>query len=351
LNKPSVSFLEIYYYLMKENIFITGSAGFIGFSLAKSLLDDGYRVHGYDGMTKYYDIKLKNERNKILKTYKNFSFTKAMLENEKILYKVATNFKPKIIIHLAAQAGVRYSIEKPRVYLSSNITGTFNIIELANKLKVKHLLIASSSSVYGANTKIPYRETDATQTQLSIYASTKKATESIAHSYSSLWKLPITMLRFFTVYGPWGRPDMVPIKFARAITKGRKIDIYNKGEMYRDFTYIDDVLRSVKALIKIPPRMIKKNNIDKNDSLSTVAPYRIINIGNSKKIKLLDFIKTLETFLGKKAIRNYMSMQKGDVYATWANTNLLKKLTGFTPSTNLKVGVKKFVDWFDKHYK
>jgi UDP-glucuronate 4-epimerase len=315
------------------------------------LLDSGHYIHGYDGMTEYYDIKLKNKRHNILKNYKNFTFTEALLENEETLKKSITKFKPEIVIHLAAQAGVRYSIEKPRIYLSSNIIGTFNIIELANELKIKHLLIASSSSVYGANLKIPYKEIDATQTQLSIYASTKKATESIAHSYSSLWKLPITMLRFFTVYGPWSRPDMAPIKFAEAITKGNKVDIYNNGEMYRDFTYIDDVLKSITYLISVPPKMIDKKDIDKNDSLSPVAPFRIVNIGNSNKVKLLDFVEILESCLEKKAIRNYMPMQKGDVLATWANTDLLKKLTGYTPVTKLEDGLKKFVDWYNNHYK
>jgi|TARA_B110000881_G_scaffold219545_1_gene241736 UDP-glucuronate 4-epimerase len=334
---------------MKKNIFITGSAGFIGFSLAKSLLDRGHHIHGYDGMTKYYDVRLKRERNKILKTYKNFSFTKAMLENEKTLKKVITKFKPKIIIHLAAQPGVRYSIEKPRTYLSSNITGTFNIIEAAHKAKVNHLIVASSSSVYGANKSIPYSETDKTQTQLSVYAATKRATESIAHAYSNLWKLPTTMLRFFTVYGPWGRPDMALFKFTESIIKGNPIDIYNNGKMYRDFTYIDDIVKSTISLIDVPPK--NEKNIDKNDSLSPVAPFRIVNIGNSNKVKLLDFVDTLETCLGKKAIRNYMPMQKGDVYATWANTDLLKKLTGYSSTTDFKEGIKKFVDWYTNHYK
>jgi UDP-glucuronate 4-epimerase len=334
---------------MKKNIFITGSAGFIGFSLAKSLLDRGHHIHGYDGMTKYYDVRLKRERNKILKTYKNFSFTKAMLENENTLKKVITKFKPKIIIHLAAQPGVRYSIEKPRTYLSSNIMGTFNIIEAAHKVNVNHLIVASSSSVYGANTSIPYRETDKTQTQLSVYAATKRATESIAHAYSNLWKLPTTMLRFFTVYGPWGRPDMALFKFTESIIKGKPINIYNNGKMYRDFTYIDDIVKSTISLIDVPPK--NKKNIDKNDSLSPVAPFRIVNIGNSNKVKLLDFVDTLEICLGKKAIRNYMPMQKGDVYATWANTDLLKKLTGYSSTTDFKEGIKKFVDWYTNHYK
>jgi UDP-glucuronate 4-epimerase len=334
---------------MEKKIFITGTAGFIGFSLAKSLLDNGHFVHGYDGLTDYYDVKLKNERNKILNTYKNFSSTTEMLENQEALDKAITNFKPKIIIHLAAQAGVRYSIEQPRVYLSSNIIGTFNVIELAHKVKVNHLIIASSSSVYGANSNIPYLETDKDQTQLSIYASTKKASESIAHSYSSLWKLPTTILRFFTVYGPWGRPDMALFKFTESIIKGKPIDIYNNGEMYRDFTYIEDITKGITSLIDIPPTNEKKE--DKNDSLSTVAPFRIVNIGNSNKVKLLDFVEVLENCLGKKAIRNYMPMQKGDVYATWSNTELLKKLTGYSPKTDIKDGIKKFVDWYKNYYK
>ena len=334
---------------MVKKILITGSAGFIGFSLAKALLDKGHYIHGYDCMSDYYDITLKQARNKILQNYKNFSFTKEMLENQEVLDKAITNFKPEIIVHLAAQAGVRYSIEQPRVYLSSNITGTFNIIEAAHKVKVNHLIIASSSSVYGANTSIPYREIDKAQTQLSVYAATKKATESIAHSYSNIWKLPITMLRFFTVYGPWCRPDMALFKFTKSIIKGEPIDIYNNGEMYRDFTYIDDIVKGINALMSVPPK--EEKNIDKNDSLSPVAPFRIVNIGNSNKVKLLDFVDILETCIGKKAIRNYMPMQKGDVHATWANTDLLKKLTGYAPKTDIKKGIKNFVDWYLDYYK
>ena len=334
---------------MKKKIFITGSAGFIGFSLAKNLLDSGFHVHGYDSMSDYYDVTLKYARNKLLESYENFSFTKDMLENQNVLDNAIINFKPEVIIHLAAQAGVRYSIEKPRVYLASNITGTFNIIESAHKVKVNHLIIASSSSVYGANTKIPYRETDKTDTQLSVYAATKKSTESIAHSYSNIWKLPITMLRFFTVYGPWGRPDMALFKFTKSIIKGEPIDIYNKGEMYRDFTYIDDIVKGIIALTSVPPKNEKK--IDKDDSLSPVAPFRIVNIGNSNQVKLLDFVEAIETYIGKKAIRNYMPMQKGDVPATWANTELLKKLTGYAPKTNIKTGIKNFIDWYKVFYK
>ena len=331
-------------------IFITGSSGFIGFHLSKKLLDSGHSVHGFDSMNNYYDVKLKKARCEILKKYNKFSFTKNNLENQKVLSKTILKFKPKIIIHLAAQAGVRYSIEKPRVYLDSNITGTYNIIELAKKVNVKHLLIASSSSVYGANKKLPFKEIDKTETQLSIYAATKKSTESIAHSYSNIWKVPITMLRFFTVYGPWGRPDMALFKFTKGIIDNKKIDIYNKGKMYRDFTYIDDIVNGIKALINKAPNLKQLNKI-KNDSLSSVAPFRVLNIGNTRKVFLLDFIDALEKELGKKAIRNYMPMQKGDVKMTLSDTTLLKKLTRYNPKTNFRLGIKNFLKWYLSYYK
>ena len=331
-------------------IFITGSSGFIGFHLSKKLLDKGHTVHGFDSMNNYYDVRLKKRRYQILKKYKKFLFTKGKLENRKILSKAILKSKPKIIIHLAAQAGVRYSIEKPRVYLDSNITGTYNIIELAKKVNVKHLLIASSSSVYGANKKLPFKEIDKTETQLSIYAATKKSTESIAHSYSNIWKIPITMLRFFTVYGPWGRPDMALFKFTKGIIANKKIDIYNQGKMYRDFTYIDDIVNGIKALINKAPNLKQLGKI-KNDSLSPIAPFRVLNIGNTRKVYLLDFITALEKELGKKAIRNYMPMQKGDVKMTLSDTTLLKKLTGYNPKTNFKIGIKKFLKWYLSYYK
>jgi UDP-glucuronate 4-epimerase len=330
-------------------ILITGSSGFIGFHLSKKLLDKGHRVYGYDSMNNYYDVRLKKARYNILKKYKNFSFTKNKLENKNSLEKVFKKFKPSIVIHLAAQAGVRYSIEKPRVYLDSNITGSYNIIEVSKKFNVKHLIMASSSSVYGANKRIPFKETDKTETQLSIYAATKKSNESMAHSYSNIWKVPITMLRFFTVYGPWGRPDMALFKFTKGILANKKIDIYNNGKMYRDFTYIDDIVDGIRLLVnKIP----NHKNFGKfnNDSLSSVAPFRILNIGNTKKVFLLDFIKEIEKVLGKKAIRNYMPLQKGDVKQTLSNTNLLKKLTGYNPKTDYKSGIKKFLNWYLNYY-
>ena len=330
-------------------ILITGSSGFIGFHLTKKLLEKGHKIQGFDSMNNYYDVKLKKSRHEILKKFKNFTFKKSKLENKKNLEQSFKKFKPQIVIHLAAQAGVRYSIEKPKVYLDSNVIGTYNLIETSHKYKVKHLIIASSSSVYGANRKFPFKESDKADTQLSIYAATKKATESIAHSYSNIWKIPITMLRFFTVYGPWGRPDMALFKFTKGILSNKRIDIYNNGKMYRDFTYIDDVVNGIILLIKKIPK-INKNSKYQNDSVSAVAPFRILNIGNTKKVYLLDFIKQIEKELGRKAIRNYMPLQKGDTKQTLSNSHLLKRITGYHPRTNYKLGIKKFVDWYKKYY-
>ena len=331
-------------------VFVTGSSGFIGFHLSKKLLEKGHTVHGFDSMNKYYDIKLKKARLKILKEYKKFFFTKNKLENKKILSQSILKFKPTVIIHLAAQAGVRYSIENPRAYMDSNIIGTYNVIELAKKINIKHLLISSSSSVYGANKKLPFRENDKTENQLSIYAATKKSTESIAHAYSNIWKLPITMIRFFTVYGPWGRPDMALFKFTKGIINKKKIDIYNNGKMYRDFTYIDDIVNGVIALMYKAPNLKQLGKI-RNDSLSSVAPFRILNIGNTKKVYLLDLINELEKQLKKKAIRNYMKMQKGDVKITLSDTSLLKKITKYNPIIDYKIGIKKFLKWYLSYYK
>ena len=330
-------------------IFITGSSGFVGFHLAKELLEKGYSVYGYDSINNYYDIKLKKERNKILKKFKKYKFTKGNLENYNQLSKIVSKFKPKIIIHLAAQAGVRYSIENPDVYLNSNILGTFNVLKVSDKIKVKHLIIGSSSSVYGANMKIPFREIDKTDNQISFYAATKKSTESLAHSYSSLWKLPVTMLRFFTVYGPLGRPDMAYFKFTQKIIKKKQIEIYNKGKMYRDYTYIDDIVGGIISLINKAPN-IRQIGKFKNDSLSHVAPFRILNIGNTKKVLLLDFIKSLEKEIGINAKKKFLPMQKGDVHSTLSDTKLLQQITGYKTKTNYKLGIKKFVKWFKEFY-
>ena len=325
-------------------VLITGTAGFIGFHLAKLLLKDGFRVHGYDSMNDYYDVNLKLARQNILLKDKNFSTTKGFLEENEKLNEDADKFQPDVIIHLAAQAGVRYSLENPRAYINTNIIGTFNIMELARKHKVKHLLMSSSSSVYGANTNMPFSENEKVDTQLTIYAATKKSNESMAHSYAHLWKIPITMFRFFTVYGPWGRPDMAYFKFVSSILNNKPIDIYNNGEMYRDFTYVDDLVNGIRLLIDCIPMNGKK--ISENDSLSPVAPFRIINIGNSDKIKLIEFIEAIEESLNKKAIKNYMPMQKGDVVKTWADASLLQKLTNYKPKTNYKDGINNFVKWY-----
>ena len=302
-------------------------------------------------MDNYYDVNLKKARLNILKKYKNFSFTKGLIENEKLLNKSILNFKPAIIIHLAAQAGVRYSISRPEKYLNSNIFGTFNVLKAAKKINVKHLIIGSSSSVYGANNKFPFKEIDKTDHQLSFYAATKKSTESLSHSYSNLWAIPITMLRFFTVYGPWGRPDMAYFKFTKKILNGKKIDIYNKGKMYRDYTYIDDITNGIIKLINKPPIVKRKRKRKiKNDSLSPVAPFRILNIGNNKKIYLLDFINALEKELSKKVKKNFLPMQKGDVHSTLSDSSLLKKITGYNPKTSYKIGIKKFVKWYIYYY-
>jgi UDP-glucuronate 4-epimerase len=332
-------------------ILITGSAGFIGFHLSKILLEDGHNVCGFDGFTQYYDVNLKQDRNNILLKKKNFSISHGMLEDTHKLEKTFNNFKPDIVVHLAAQAGVRYSLENPRSYIDSNIIGTFNVIELAKKFNVSHLMLASTSSVYGANENMPFTENSKADSQLTIYAATKKATESIAHSYSHLWGIPITVFRFFTVYGPWGRPDMALYKFVSAILENKAIDIYNNGEMYRDFTYVDDLVLSIKKLMDIKPSFEIRENILPNDSISLVAPFRIVNIGNSNKIKLLDFIDAIENSLRKKAIRNYMPMQKGDVHQTLADNSLLKGLTGFYPNTDFNKGVEKFVQWYYEYYK
>ena len=334
---------------MKTKIFITGSSGFIGFHATKRFLDKGFKVCGFDSMNKYYDINLKKSRLKILRRYKNFSFTKGKLENKNALNNQVLKFKPSIILHLAAQAGIRYSVDNPAAYLQSNIVGTFNVIEVAKKINVKHLIIGSSSSVYGANKKIPFQEIDKTDHQISFYAATKKSTESLAHSYSSLWKIPITMLRFFTVYGPWGRPDMAYFKFTKNILEGKKIDIYNKGIMYRDYTYIDDIIDGIYKLINKAPST-KINKKIKNDSISPVAPFRILNIGNTKKVYLLDFINTLEKELNKKAIKKFLPMQKGDVHSTLSDSFLLKRLTGYNPKTDYKKGIQKFIKWYLNYY-
>ncbi|MEL6990157.1 MAG: NAD-dependent epimerase/dehydratase family protein [Pseudomonadota bacterium] len=334
-----------------RRVLVTGTAGFIGFHLARLLLDEGFRVHGFDGMTDYYDVSLKARRHQMLMQNPGFSRTEAMLEDAAAFDAMADEFKPDIIVHLAAQAGVRYSLENPRAYIDANVVGTFNVMEAARRHEVDHLLMASTSSAYGANTDMPYIETMKADAQMTIYAATKKATEAMGHSYAHLWNLPTTMFRFFTVYGPWGRPDMALFKFVDATLDGKPIDVYNHGEMYRDFTYIDDLVRGIRLLIDaVPERPESADQIEEGDSLSPVAPYRIVNIGNSTSVRLLDFVDAIEEALGVPVTRNFMEMQKGDVPATWADAELLKKLTGYKPSTNVKDGITEFVAWFRDYY-
>lgn len=335
---------------MTTRVFVTGTAGFIGFHLARLLLDEGFAVHGYDGMTDYYDVQLKRRRHQMLLQSPRFAATEGLLEDQQLLDETVDRFAPDVIVHLAGQAGVRYSLENPRAYLDSNVIGTFNVMEAAKRHVVRHLLMASTSSVYGANDEMPFVETEKADTQLTIYAATKKANESMAHAHAHLWNLPTTMFRFFTVYGPWGRPDMALFKFVDAILQDRPIDIYNHGEMYRDFTYVSDLVRGIRLLIDTPPERPADGQVPEGDSLSPVAPYRVVNIGNSDKVRLLDFIDEIESCLGKRAIRNYMDMQMGDVPATWADAGLLQRLTGYRPQTPFADGIAAFVDWFRDYY-
>ena len=330
---------------------ITGTAGFIGFHLAKRLLDEGHFVVGFDGMTPYYDVKLKEKRTAILARSNGFKAVTGMLEDKVALDHAAELAEPDVIVHLAAQAGVRYSLENPRSYVDSNLVGSFNILELARNLQPKHLLLASTSSVYGANEKIPFAESDKADEQMTIYAATKKSMELMAHSYAHLFNVPTTAFRFFTVYGPWGRPDMALFKFVDAIRNDRPIEIYGEGKMSRDFTYIDDLVEGIVRLIGVVPseenRVVSETVID---TLSKNAPFRVVNIGGGQPVGLMTFVETIETMLGKKAIRKMLPMQPGDVHNTYAVPDLLVALTGFKPHIEVDEGVKRFVEWYQDNY-
>lgn len=334
-----------------RKVLITGTAGFIGYHLASLLLKEGFQVVGYDGMTDYYDVSLKERRHQMLLQNEGFSCKIGMLEDFDTLKALCDQEQPDVIVHLAGQAGVRYSLENPRSYIESNIVGTFNVMECARELGIDHLLMASTSSVYGANEEMPYSELHKADSQMTIYAATKKANEAMGHSYAHLWNLPTTMFRFFTVYGPWGRPDMALFKFTKGIIEDTPIDIYNNGDMYRDFTYVEDLVKGIRLLIDaVPERPASAADIAPGDNLSPVAPFRVVNIGNSDKVRLMDYIDAIEDALGKKAIRNYMGMQKGDVPATWADASLLKALTGYQPQTDVAEGVRRFVEWYRRFY-
>jgi len=330
---------------------VTGSAGFIGYHLCARLLREGWEVTGFDALTPYYDVSLKERRHAMLSQSSGFRAIVARLEDDRCFAALMAEDKPDVVVHLAAQAGVRYSIEEPRSYVDANLIGTFNVLEAVRAYPVSHLLMASTSSVYGANTKMPYAETDKADSQMSFYAATKKATEAMAHSYAHLYGLPTTMFRFFTVYGPWGRPDMALFKFTKAMLNGDPIDIYNHGEMRRDFTYVDDLVESLFRLIPIaPPQVSRRKAAVPNDSLSEVAPFRILNIGNAQPVQLMDFVVEIERALGTTATKNFLPMQPGDVPATWADTRLLQELTGNLPATPVDKGVAQFVEWYREYY-
>jgi len=328
---------------------VTGAAGFIGYHLCSKLLFEGWNVLGIDSISNYYDIELKNKRVTTLKRNSRFLFNKLNIENKERLLKIFAEFKPEIVIHLAAQAGVRYSIANPQSYLSSNVIGTFNMLEATKEIDCKHLLVASTSSVYGSNSKSPYKETDKADTQLSFYAATKKSNEVMSHSYSHLFNIPTTCFRFFTVYGPWGRPDMALFKFTKCAYAGEPIEIYNYGKMQRDFTYIDDLISGIMNLIPINPKDNKKSI--KGDSLSPIAPWRVVNIGSAQPVSLKNFIEILERKLGFKIQKRYVEMQAGDVPHTYADISLIKSLTGFLPKVSIDQGLEEFLIWYKKYYK
>jgi UDP-glucuronate 4-epimerase len=322
---------------------LTGAAGFIGFHLARRLLTAGWRVVGVDSLNDYYDVTLKEARRDILLGFEGFRFVHGKVEEPGLLRALMAEERPDTVVHLAAQAGVRYSIENPRAYVEANLLGTYELLEAARATPPAHMLLASTSSVYGANTAMPYAETDKADTQMSFYAATKKANEAMAHSYAHLYGLPVTMFRFFTVYGPWGRPDMALFKFTRSILKGEPIDVYNRGEMRRDFTYVDDLVAAIGRLIDVVPGT---GPAVEGDSLSPVAPWRVVNIGNGAPVALMDFIRAIEAATGRQAVLNLMPMQAGDVPATWADGQLLRRLTGDQPHTEVSEGVARFVDWY-----
>jgi UDP-glucuronate 4-epimerase len=331
-----------------RHAFVTGSAGFIGFHLCRHLLGAGWQVTGYDALTDYYDVALKRARHDLLLRHDGFTAHVARIEDMDSLQAACTAAAPDAIIHLAAQPGVRHSIDNPRVYLDTNIIGSFNVMQAALAVRPAHLLMASTSSVYGANTDMPYGETDKADTPMSFYAATKKATEAMAHAWAHIHGLPVTMFRFFTVYGPWGRPDMALFKFTHAILQGAPIDVYNSGEMYRDFTYVDDLVAGIARVIDAVPG--GPDTAVAGDSLSPVAPFRVVNIGNATKVRLGDFIDAIEAATGLRAIRNNLPIQLGDVPATWADTELLDRLTGARAHTGMADGVAQFVAWYRDHY-
>ncbi len=337
--------------MAQRTALVTGSSGFIGYHLCGRLLADGWRVIGLDAMTDYYDVTLKERRQSMLLQSAGFSTVNDRVETPGTLNDLFAEHRPDAVVHLAAQAGVRYSIDNPESYVEANLIGTFRLLEAARAFPPAHMLLASTSSVYGANTQMPFAETMPADTPMSFYAATKKANEAMAHSYAHLYALPTTMFRFFTVYGPWGRPDMALFKFTKAILEGRPIDVYNHGNMSRDFTYVGDIVEGIARLIDTPPlRPAAPEEIAPGDSLSPVAPFRVVNIGNAAPVQLMDYIAATEAALGLVAEKNFVDMQAGDVPATWADTRLLESLTGYQPQTSVPDGVARFVAWYRSYY-
>ncbi len=336
---------------MSKTIIITGAAGFIGFHLSTYLLDQGFPVIGIDNLNDYYDTKLKEDRVLGLEEKENFIFRKVDLMDKPLIDEIFETFNPAYVINLAAQAGVRYSLENPYAYIDSNISGFINILEACRNYPIKHLLYASSSSVYGGNKIAPFSTNHNVDHPVSLYAATKKANELMAHTYSHLYGIPTTGLRFFTVYGPWGRPDMAYFSFTKDILAGKPIKVFNHGKMERDFTYIDDVVEGIVRLIDKPPKT-NAHWDDRADGISgSFAPYKIYNIGNNKPVNLMYFINTLEKLLGKEAEKIYMDMQPGDVLRTYADIFDLEESIGFKPKTSIEEGLSKFVDWYRGYYK
>jgi len=322
-----------------KKILITGAAGFVGFHLSKSLLEKGNTIIGFDNVNDYYDVNLKHSRLEILANYENFTFIKGDLAVKADVDGLFEEHQPTIVVHLAAQAGVRYSIENPQAYMDSNMTGFFNILEACRYNPVSHLLYASSSSVYGNQEKIPFSTTDNVDHPVSFYAATKKSNELMAHTYSHLYNIPTTGLRFFTVYGPYGRPDMAYFGFTEKIMNGESIKVFNQGDMFRDFTYIDDIVQGIKNMIAAEPKVE-----------SGKAPYKLYNIGNNNPVKLMHFIETIEKAVGKEAVKEFLPMQPGDVYQTYADVDDLMQDFDFKPSTSIEEGLRKFVDWYMVYY-
>jgi len=334
-----------------ENVLVTGAAGFIGFHLAKRLLNDGYQVVGLDNMNPYYDVSLKKARLEDLKKEANFTFFQADLCDRPTLEDLFARQAFEVVVNLAAQAGVRYSLENPHAYVDSNLVGFINLLECCRHQAAKHLVFASSSSVYGANTRMPFSVHHNVDHPVSLYAATKKANELMAHTYSHLYRLPCTGLRFFTVYGPWGRPDMALFLFTRAILEDKPIKVFNHGKMQRDFTYIDDIIEGVvRGMGRLPEGNTDWSG-DAPDPGTSSAPYRLYNIGNNNPVELIKFIEVIEDALGKKAKKEMMDIQPGDVAATYADVDDLIKDVGFKPDTPIEVGIKRFVEWFKGYYR